>query len=214
MRRIAERLYERVRDVPARRPLLTIALVAVLALAGGALALRLKPSAATDTFVSASSPAYRATTQDQRHFGSDAVAVLVRAPLAQLLEPAQLTALTELEACLAGQYVTRSATLRADVPAPAGSHAAYGGSDSPCGELMRQRPALVVYGPGTFLNRAVAAVNGSLKGALSGVRAAGNRAAAAAETLARTRGLSRRAVLADGAAARDEEDLTPIESRE
>jgi hydrophobe/amphiphile efflux-3 (HAE3) family protein len=214
MRRIAERLYERVRDVPARRPLLTIALVAVLALAGGALALRLKPSAATDTFVSASSPAYRATTQDQRHFGSDAVAVLVRAPLAQLLEPAQLTALTELEACLAGQYVTRSATLRADVPAPAGSHAAYGGSDSPCGELMRQRPALVVYGPGTFLNRAVAAVNGSLKGALSGVRAAGNRAAAAAETLARTRGLSRRAVLADGAAARDEEELTQIESLE
>ncbi len=33
------------------------------------------------------------------------------------------------------------------------------GGDSPCGKLMKARPAQVVYGPGTFLNRAVAAVN-------------------------------------------------------
>lgn len=210
MRTIVERLSQ----FPVRRPLLTIALVAALGLAGGALALGLRPSAATDTFVSASSPAYRATVQDQRHFGSDAVAVLVRAPLDELLAPRQLSALTELEACLAGQYVTLSATLRADVPVPAGSHAAYGGAGSPCGSLMRHRPALVVYGPGTFINRAVAAINGSLAGALAGVRADGNRAAAAAERLARTRGLSRRVVLADGAAAREDEELSQLESLE
>ncbi|MGH2909302.1 MAG: hypothetical protein ACRDK8_08405, partial [Solirubrobacteraceae bacterium] len=162
------RLAERLEAVPARRPLLVIGVVAALAIAGGVLALGLRPSAATDTFVSASSPAYRATVQDERHFGSDAVAVLVRAPLGQLLAPAQLHSLTELEACLAGQSVTRSATLRADVPAPGGGHAAYGGPAGPCGQLMAHRPALVVYGPGTFLNRAVAAINGSLAGALSG----------------------------------------------
>ncbi|HTU30034.1 MAG TPA: MMPL family transporter [Solirubrobacteraceae bacterium] len=213
MRRIAERLSG-FPEVAARRPLLPIAVVAILALAGGALALRLKPSAATDTFVSASSPAYRATVQEQRQFGSDAVAVLVRAPLGELLKPAQLTALTQLEACLAGQYVTRSATLRADVPVRTGSHAAYGGPASPCGALMRHRPALVVYGPGTFINRAVAAINGSLSGALTGVRADGNRAAAAAERLARQRGLSRQAVLADGAAAREDEELSQLEALE
>jgi hypothetical protein len=213
MRRIADRLSG-FPEAAARRPLLPIAIVAILALAGGALALRLKPSAATDTFVSASSPGYRATVQEERHFGSDAVAVLVRAPLGELLKPAQLTALTQLEACLAGQYVARSATLRADVPARAGSHAAYGGPGSPCGALMRHRPALVVYGPGTFINRAVAAINGSLAGALAGVRADGNRAAAAAERLARARGLDHRTVLADGAAAREDEELSQLESLE
>jgi len=210
MRTIVERLSQ----FPTRRPLLTIALVAVLGLGGGVLALGLRPSAATDTFVSASSASYRATVQEQRQFGSDAVAVLVRAPLTELLKPAQLTALTELEACLAGQYVTRSASLRADVPVPAGSHAPYGGPGSPCAALMRHRPALVVYGPGTFINRAVAAINGSLAGALTGVRADGNRAAAAAERLARARGLPRSTVLADGAAAREAEELSELESLE
>ncbi|HLI60364.1 MAG TPA: MMPL family transporter [Solirubrobacteraceae bacterium] len=210
MRTIAKRLSE----LPARRPLAMLALVAALAVAGGILALGLRPSAATDAFVSASSPAYRATVQEQRHFGSDAVAVLVRAPLAKLLRPAALHSLTELEACLAGQSVSRSATLQADVPAPAGSHAPYGGPSSPCGALMRHHPALVVYGPGTFLNRAVAAINGSLRGALAGVRAAGDRAAATAERLARARGLGRQAVLADGAAAREAEEIAQLQALE
>jgi predicted RND superfamily exporter protein len=215
MRRFAERLSEW--DgwrLPGRRPLLALALVAALGLAGAVLALGLRPSAATDTFASTSSPAYRATIQDERRFGSDPVAVLVRAPLDELLAPSGLTALTRLEACLAGQYVTLDATLRADVPVRAGTHPAYGGPASPCGLLMRHRPALVVYGPGTFINRAIAAINGSLAGALSGVRAAGERAAAAAERLARSQGLSRRAVLADGAAAREAEELTRLGSLE
>ena len=49
--------------------------------------------------------------------------------------------------------------LEAFTPAPAGSATPYGGWGSPCGKLMKARPAQVVYGPGTFLNRAVAAVN-------------------------------------------------------
>ena len=182
----------------------------MLALGGAGLALGLKPSAATDTFVSASSPAYRATAVEQRHFGSDAVVVLVRAPLTTLLAPAHLATLTALEACLAGQYVTRSATLRADLPVPAGSHAAYGGAGSPCGALMRMRPAQVVYGPGTFLNRAVAAVNSGIAGSLSAAKQAGERAAAAALKLARARGLSRTQALADATTARQTEDLRAL----
>jgi predicted RND superfamily exporter protein len=211
--RVTEGL-QRWSSAPARRPLLTIAIVLVLALAGGVLALRLKPSAATDTFVSASSPAYRATVQDERHFGSDAVVVLVRAPLTALLAPARLATLTRLEACLAGQYVTKSATLHAYVPVAAGRHAAYGGPRSPCGELMRHRSALVVYGPGTFLNRAVAAVNGGLRSSLTAVRGAGNRAATTAYRLALAKGLSRQTALADASAAREDEELSEIEQLE
>jgi hypothetical protein len=201
---------QRLSGAAARRPLLTLGIVAALALAGGVLALGLKPSAATDTFVSSSSPAYRATVQDERHFGDDAVVVLVRQPLATLLTPAHLTALTQLEACLAGQYVARSAKLRADVPVTAGSHAAYGGPQSPCGQLMAHHPAQVVFGPGTFLNRAVAAVNGGIASSITSARAAGEQAAAAAYRLALGQGATKAQALADATAARQAEDLRQL----
>ena len=206
--------FQRLSGAAARRPLLTVAVVLALAIAGGVLALGLRPSAATDTFVSASSPAYRATVQDQRHFGDDAVVVLVREPLSTLLASRNLTALTELEACLAGQYVTLSPTLHAEVPVASGSHAAYGGPTSPCGELMRHRSAQVVYGPGTFLNRAVAAVNGQINSTVSAARTAGNRAAAAADRLALARGLSPARARALATAARRAEDIEQLQHLE
>ena len=198
---------QRLEGAAARRPALTLALVAVLALAGAAVALRLQPSTSTDTFVPASSPAYRATVQDQRRFGSDAVVVLVRAPLTRLLTPAHLATLTRLEACLDGSSVSYSAARRADVPARA---APIGGPGGPCGQLARRRPALVVYGPGTFLNRAVAAVNSGITASLTAARAAGNRAAAAADRLALSHGASRATALADAAAAREAEDVSQL----
>ncbi len=191
-------------------PVLTLGIVIALALAGGVLALGLRPSAATDTFVSSSSPTYRATAQDQRHFGDDAVIVLVREPLTTLLRPRELAVLTRLEACLAGQYVSESPTLHADIPAPAGSHAAYGGRSSPCGQLMRHRSAQVVYGPGTFLNRAVAAVNSTATSSIAAARRAGDQAASAAQRLALARGLSHAQALADAAAARRAEEIQQL----
>jgi hydrophobe/amphiphile efflux-3 (HAE3) family protein len=204
----------RISGAAVRRPLLTIGIVVALALAGGVLALGLRPSTSIGTFVSTNSPVYRATVADQRHFGSDAVVVLVRAPLTTLLAPSHLATLTRLEACLAGQYVTRSATLRADLPVAAGRHAAYGGPGSPCGALMRTRPARVVYGPGTFLNRAVAAVNGGIADSLAAAKRAGGRAAAAAYRLARARGLSPGQARADATTARQTEDLRALGSLE
>ena len=47
-----------------RRPALTLAIVLAAALGGGILALGLKPSAGTDTFVSSSSASFRATADD------------------------------------------------------------------------------------------------------------------------------------------------------
>ncbi len=208
------RVLQRLTAAAVRRPAITLAVVAILALGGGALALGLKPSAATDTFVPASSRAYVATVQAQRHFGSDAVVVLIHAPLTRLLAPAPLATLTRLEACLAGQSVTYSSRLRADVPVAAAGATPYGGSSSPCAELMRHRSARVVYGPGTFLNRAVAGVNTGIRAALTTARDAGNRAAAAAYRLARSRGLSRHTALVDAAAARQDEDVAQLQRLE
>jgi len=153
--------------VAARRPGLTVAIVLTLALAGTLLSLGLKPSAGSDTFVSRSTSSFQATDQDHRQFGGDAVVILIREPLTDLVQTKDLATVTFLEACLAGQYVVPSTQLQSFQPAPPGAHAPYGGYNSPCGKLMQAKPVQVVYGPGTFLNRAVAAVNLQVRALLS-----------------------------------------------
>jgi uncharacterized protein len=161
--------FEGLARVAARRPALTLAIVLLAAIGGGVLALGLKPSAGTDTFVSKSSASYQATQDDHVHFGDDAVIILVRESLTNLVETKDLATITQLEACLAGQTVVASSTLNSFVPAPAGSKP-YGGASSPCAKLMKHKPVQVVYGPGTFLNRAVAAVNQQIRTLLSNVQ--------------------------------------------
>src|SRR5437588_1381994 len=181
--------FERLARAAAGRPVLTLGVVLALALAGGLLALSLKPNAGSDTFVSRSSESFRATQDDHRHFGADAVVLLIREPLTDLVETKDLAVISQLEACLAGQTLVANSTLGAFTQAAAGA-TAYGGPRSPCGKLMKTRPAQVVYGPGTFLNRAVAAVNTQIRNLLVGARQAVVRAQQDAYKLALGRGLS------------------------
>ncbi len=184
--------------VAARRPGLTVAIVLTLALAGTLLSLGLRPSAGSDTFVSRSTPSFQATDQDHRQFGGDAVVILIREPLTDLVETKDLATITFLEACLAGQYVVPSAQLYSFQPAPPGAHAPYGGYGSPCGKLMKAKPVQVVYGPGTFLNRAVAAVNLQVRALLGSTQQQIQSAGEAARQVALGQGLS--AAQADQAA--------------
>ncbi len=147
---------QRLVTLATRRPALTVAVVLAAALGGGLLALGLRPSAGSDTFVSRSSASYQATNDDHQRFGGDPVIVLVREPLTNLVETQDLGIITELEACLAGQVVVKNNQLQAFTPSPGATP--YGGWKSPCGKLMKSKYVQVVYGPGTFLNRAVAAV--------------------------------------------------------
>ncbi|MGI8863274.1 MAG: MMPL family transporter, partial [Solirubrobacteraceae bacterium] len=176
--------------VAARRPALTVAIVLTLALAGTLLSLGLKPSAGSDTFVSRSTSSFQATDQDHRQFGGDAVVILIREPLTDLVQTKDLATVTFLEACLAGQYVVPSTQLQSFQPAPPGAHAPYGGYNSPCGKLMKAKPVQVVYGPGTFLNRAVAAVNLQVRALLSAAQQQVTSAGAAARAVALGRGMT------------------------
>jgi hydrophobe/amphiphile efflux-3 (HAE3) family protein len=193
--------FERLARRAARRPALTVAIALALAIAGALLSLGLKPSAGSDTFVSRSSGSFHATDQDHRAFGGDAVVILIKEPLTDLVETKDLATVTFLEACLAGQYVVANQQLQSFQPAPPGSHAPYGGYGSPCGKLMKARPAQVVYGPGTFLNRAVAAVNTQIQAVLSGAKTAVAQAQRAAYQLALGRHLSRKQALTAANAA-------------
>jgi hydrophobe/amphiphile efflux-3 (HAE3) family protein len=191
--------FERLAGVAARRPVLTISIVVALAVAGGLLSLGLKPSAGTDTFVGRSTASYKATADDQRHFGDDSVVILIKESLPNLVETKDLATITQLEACLAGQYVTANDSLRAFTPVA--NHAPFGGWKSPCGQLMKMQPAQVVYGPGTFLNRAVAAVNTQITGMLKGVTQSVKTAEYGAYKLAIGKGLTKKQALKDATAA-------------
>jgi len=173
----------------AARPRLTLAVVAVLTIACALAALRLQPSTGIDTLVSRSSADYRATQVDDREFGAAPVVLLVRLPLTELVQTRDLLPLSELEACLGGQQLTMDRQLGALEPVAARRAVPYGGWSSPCGELMRMRPAKVVYGPGTFLSRAVTAVSTEIR-TLTGAAAKTVQAAeATALKLARAKGL-------------------------
>jgi hydrophobe/amphiphile efflux-3 (HAE3) family protein len=180
----ARERFERLARAAAGRPFLTLGVVLALAIGGGLLALGLKPDASSSTFVSSSSSSYRATNDDHQHFGADAVVVLVREKLTNLVETKDLATLSELEACLGGQVLSADTRLASFTPAKPGTKAPYGGYSSPCGHLMKTHPVQVVYGPGTFLNRAVAAVNTQILTLLSQAKQAVSQAETSAYQLA------------------------------
>ncbi len=206
--------FERLSGAAARRPVLTVAIVLALALAGGLLALGLRPSAGIDTFVGASSPSYRATIDDERQFGDQAVIILVHESLPNLVETKDLGTITQLEACLAGQTVVANSTLHAFTPAPAGAQPPYGGWGSPCGHLMKSHATQVVYGPGTFLNRAVAAVNTQIATMMTSVRRATQAAESSAYRLAIGKGMTRKQALAEANSAGTVEYQQQLQSLE
>jgi uncharacterized protein len=195
----------RVAALAARRPALVLALTALLAGAGLALALRLKPDAGVDTLVGRDSPAYAATETLRERFGDEAIVVLVRGDLRKLLLSQDLERLLGLEGCIAGN-VPRGAT-------PAG------GAGGPCAALARTRPVEVVLGPGTFVNTAVLELRAGYQRRLERATAQADSAAAAARATALRQGLGRAASDRRAAQARSEvqsalvDELTALAGR-
>jgi uncharacterized protein len=126
-----------------------LAIAVVLGLGGAGLALRLRPTAATSTFVSSSSPEYRATQRFYRNFGEEPIAVLVKGNLQQLVLSSDIERLAGLEGCLSGNV-------------PVSALASEGGLNGPCGQLARAKTVKVVFGPGTFLNEAASEIDEEL----------------------------------------------------
>jgi uncharacterized protein len=133
----------------ARRPRLVLAIALALGVGGVALALRLHPTAATNTFVSSSSSQYRDTQSFYRSFGEEPIAVLVKGDLQQLVLSSDIQRLVGLEGCLSGNV-------------PASALASEGGPSGPCGQLARAKTVKVVFGPGTFINEAASQIDEQL----------------------------------------------------
>ncbi len=158
----------------ARRPLLVLAATALLALGGAALALRLEPSAATDTLVDRGSESFEATERFKRDFGDEAVLVLVQGDLARTVLTADLNRVLRLEGCLGGNVPDTKKGLGSLPPV--------------CREIAELDPAKVVYGGATFINTAVAQIQDEFARRQQAATAQAQSAAQAARRLSKSRG--------------------------
>jgi uncharacterized protein len=171
------RLLAALTGAATRRPVLTIVLVTVLGLVGAAFALELSPTAATNTFVSNSSPEYKATQQFYKNFGEEPIEVLVKGNLQQLVLSSDVDRLVGLEGCLSGNV-------------PKQALAQEGGADGPCGQLAQARTVKVVFGPGTFINEAAEQIDEQLTNQTKQAEAAAKQAEVVVRKTALARGES------------------------
>ncbi|MDP9386245.1 MAG: MMPL family transporter, partial [Actinomycetota bacterium] len=185
----AKRAFEGIVAGAARRPGRVLAAVALLAAIGTVLALRLEPSAATDTLVGRGTDTFQATERYRERFGDHSIAVLVQGDLDRIVLTENLGRLIGLEGCIGGNKP-------ADLKAP-------GGPGSPCDRFAKTKPVQVVYGPGTFINAAVGEIQQQLQVRVGQQQAAAERAERAAVALARKQGKSRAEQQQLGKAARD-----------
>jgi hydrophobe/amphiphile efflux-3 (HAE3) family protein len=156
---------------------LVIVLATVLGVVGAAFALRLTPTAATSTFVSSSSPEYRATQKFYENFGEEPIEVLVKGNLQQLVLSSDVDRLVGLEGCLSGNV-------------PAQALAQEGGVDGPCGQLAKAKTVKVVFGPGTFINEAAEQIDEELTNQTKQAEAAAKQAEVVVRKAALARGES------------------------
>jgi hydrophobe/amphiphile efflux-3 (HAE3) family protein len=165
-------VFARIVRAIGRRPLLVLAIVALLALGGAALALRLQPSAATETLVDRGSDSFEATERFKQDFGDEPVLVLVRGRLVNTLLTDDLGRVLRLEGCLSGNVPERG--LR-ELPAV-------------CREIAELKPAKVVFGPATFINTSVNEIVEEYARRQRAAQRQAERAAKAARRLSKRRG--------------------------
>jgi hydrophobe/amphiphile efflux-3 (HAE3) family protein len=171
------RLLSALAGTAARRAGVVLLLAGVLGVGAAVLALRLQPSAATSGFVSSSSSTYRSTQDFYRNFGEEPVAVLVRGDLQQLVLGPDLERLIGLEGCLSGTVPLKALPVE-------------GGLNGPCARLGSLGTVKVVFGPGTFLNEAVARIDQQLSGLNAQANARGKEAERSVRSAALARGRS------------------------
>ena len=169
-----EGVLRRLVGAVTRRPLVVLAVTAVLALGAAALALRLEPSAATETLVDQGSGTFKDTERFKRDFGDEAILVLVRGDLSRTVLTSDLLRLIRLEGCLSGNVPDTKEGLGKLPPV--------------CREIAELDPAKVVYGPGTFINTAARQIQGQLAAEQGRVAKQARQAAEAARRLSKRRG--------------------------
>lgn len=172
-----------------RRPLVVILAVGLLAVAATLFALRIDADTGVESITGNSSDSYVATQKWAKQFGGDPIVILVKGDLPRMVLGPDLAIIAGLEGCLSGN-IPNAARVQADTP-------------QVCKRIADVKPAVAVYGPGTFVTTAAASVNEGIDKILARAKKTGDEAAEAAREIARRQGKSLEEQEAAASAAQD-----------
>lgn len=151
---------------------MVIALTGLLALGGALLALSLTPDTGVESITGTSSKTYKDTQVWAKNFGGDPIVVVAKGNVAEMMLGPDIAVLSGLEGCLAGKIPKRALVSQPEV----------------CRELAKLKPAVAVYGPGTFVNTAIVSIESTIKRLSAQAERQGRIAGRAAAELARRQG--------------------------
>lgn len=157
-----------------RRPPLTIGVIGLLAVIGALFALNLSPDTGITSITGEGGQTQKDTEVWAKQFGGDPIIVVAKGNVAKMMLGADSGILSGLEGCLSG-----------NIPEDKLS-----GQPQVCGELARLKPAVAVYGPGTFVNTAAVSIEQTIQQIAKDADKEGRAAGKAAAEVARRSGKS------------------------
>lgn len=170
--------FRRIAEASARlslkKPPVVIALALIVTVVGALGALKLEPDTGIDSITGTKSDTYKATQTWGKNFGGDPIFVVAKGSLPKMVLGSDLGVLLGIEGCLSGNIPR---TARSTAP-------------QLCRQMAEFKPAVAVYGPGTFANSAANSINAASKDIIKRAQKAGREAGEAAAELAKKQGKS------------------------
>jgi hydrophobe/amphiphile efflux-3 (HAE3) family protein len=166
------RIAERAARLALKRPPVVIALAGLIAIGAAVLALNLTPDTGVESITGTSSDTYKASEVWAENFGGDPIVVVAKGKVAEMMLGPDIGVLLGLEGCLSGKIPKKALKSQPEV----------------CRQIAKLKPAVAVYGPGTFVNTAVLSINETIKDLAKQAERQGQAAGRAAAEIARRKG--------------------------
>lgn len=171
------RAAERAARVSLKKPPIVIAIAGLLAVGAALLALSLTPDTGVESITGTKSETYKSTQVWAKNFGGDPIVVVAKGKVAEMALGSDLGVMLGLEGCLSGKIPKTALAAQPKV----------------CKEIAKLKPAVAVYGPGTFVNTAVISIQDTITKLSKQALKQGKEAGEAAAEVARRSGKGERA---------------------
>ncbi|MBJ7458166.1 MAG: MMPL family transporter [Thermoleophilaceae bacterium] len=155
-----------------KRPPIVIAISGLIAVCAALLAVNLTPDTGVESITGTSSDTYKATQVWAEGFGGDPIVVVAKGKVTELTLGSDLGVMLGLEGCLSGKIPKKALSAQPKV----------------CQEIAELKPAIAVYGPGTFVNTAVISIQDTITELSKQAQEQGKEAGEAAAEVARRSG--------------------------
>lgn len=166
------RAAERAARISLKKPPIVIAIAGLLAVGAALLALNLTPDTGVESITGTKSETYKSTQVWAKNFGGDPIVVVAKGKVAEMALGSDLGVMLGLEGCLSGK-----------IP-----KAALASQPKVCKDIAKLKPAVAVYGPGTFVNTAVISIQDTITKLSKQALKQGKEAGEAAAEVARRAG--------------------------